>query len=381
MIPNRSQQTGPAGRDPKTMNGFAVGDLVEVRPAEEILAGLDDRGERESLPFMPEMLEFCGKQFVVGSIAHKTCDTVNITGLHRMENTVHLSGVRCTGLAHGGCQAGCLVFWKTDWLRKVPPAGAEADGAPSQQSQAAPGPGCTPQRLTEVALGACRREDGQAVPDEPVYSCQATELPRATGAALPRWNARQYVDDVRYGNAAPARVLRGILIEIFNLAQAVSRRVLPPWLRFKGGVKYPFIVGSARRMPVATLGLEPGDWVRVKSAEEIGATLDKNYQNRGLYFDREMMTYCGRTLQVLRRVDQIIEERSGRMIRMKTPCVILAGGVCTADYHRSCPRSIYAFWREVWLERVPAPVAPGAAEQAAHGAPEPAPLPAPGARG
>ena len=33
-----------------------IGDIVEVRPAEEILAGLDDRGELDSLPFMPEML-------------------------------------------------------------------------------------------------------------------------------------------------------------------------------------------------------------------------------------------------------------------------------------------------------------------------------------
>jgi len=27
-----------------------------------------------------------------------------------------------------------------------------------------------------------------------------------------------------------------------------------------------------------------------------------------------------------------------------------------ADFHRSCPRKIYAYWREIWLERVPEPV-------------------------
>jgi hypothetical protein len=59
---------------------------------------------------------------------------------------------------------------------------------------------------------------------------------------------------------------------------------------------------------------------------------------------------------VLRRVDRIVEEKTGRMITMKTPCVILADAVCTSDYHRSCPRAIYAYWRENWLERVPAPV-------------------------
>jgi hypothetical protein len=340
------------------MDGFAVGDVVEVRRAEEILAGLDDKAERDSLQFMPEMLEFCGKRFTVESISHKTCDTVHITGLHRMENTVHLTGLRCDGSAHGGCQAGCLVFWKTDWLSRVRTSGqAETSPVPTPVGTTPP-TGCTPERLTEVALGAVRREEGGATGDEQVYSCQATELPRAIGDVIPRWNVRQYVDDVRYGNAPVGRVLKGIVIEIFNLAQSVSKRVLPSWLRVKGGVKYPFFVGRAQAMPVVSLGLEPGDWVRVKPAEEIEKTLDKDYRNRGLYFDREMLKYCGRTAQVLRQVDRIVEEKTGRMITMKTPCVILTDAVCTSDYHRSCPRAIYAYWRESWLERVPAPVPP-----------------------
>src|SRR3954451_24192336 len=105
MNETRSHQMRTRARGLKAMNGFAVGDIVEVKPAGEILAGLDDRGERDSLQFMPEMLKFCGQQFVVDSISYKTCDTVNITGLHKMENTVHLTGLRCDGQAHGGCQA------------------------------------------------------------------------------------------------------------------------------------------------------------------------------------------------------------------------------------------------------------------------------------
>jgi hypothetical protein len=26
--------------------------------------------------------------------------------------------------------------------------------------------------------------------------------------------------------------------------------------------------------------------------------------------------------------------------------------VCTADFHRVCPRAIYPYWREIWLEKV-----------------------------
>ena len=45
--------------------GLHVGDLVEVRSAEEIVATLDERGELENLPFMPEMLKFCGQRLSV----------------------------------------------------------------------------------------------------------------------------------------------------------------------------------------------------------------------------------------------------------------------------------------------------------------------------
>ena len=70
------------------------------------------------MPFMPEMLKFCGKKFRVGAVAHKTCDVANKTGGRRVRNAVHL-GIRCDGSSHGGCQAGCLLFWKTDWIKRV----------------------------------------------------------------------------------------------------------------------------------------------------------------------------------------------------------------------------------------------------------------------
>src|SRR5262245_56195067 len=98
-----------------------VGDLVEVRSAEEILATLDERGELDNLPFMPEMLRFCGKRLTVNKVAHKLCDTISQTGMHKMENAVHLTGARCDGASHGGCQAACLIYWKDAWLKKVEP--------------------------------------------------------------------------------------------------------------------------------------------------------------------------------------------------------------------------------------------------------------------
>lgn len=94
-----------------------VGDWVEVRAAAEILATLDADGDLEAMPFMPEMTAFAGRRFRVSAVAHKTCDTVNRTGGRRVDHAVHLDDLRCDGGSHGGCQAGCLLFWKLDWLK------------------------------------------------------------------------------------------------------------------------------------------------------------------------------------------------------------------------------------------------------------------------
>ena len=102
-----------------TVLDLRVGDIVEVRSEEEILRTLDSRGELDSLPFMPEMLEFCGKRFRVSKRADKVCDSIDWGTLRRMKNAVHLEGLRCNGAAHGGCKAGCLMHWKEAWLKRV----------------------------------------------------------------------------------------------------------------------------------------------------------------------------------------------------------------------------------------------------------------------
>ena len=50
-----------------------AGDRVIVRSPEEILSTLDADGTLDGLPFMPEMLERCGKPFRVERRVEKTC--------------------------------------------------------------------------------------------------------------------------------------------------------------------------------------------------------------------------------------------------------------------------------------------------------------------
>lgn len=332
-----------------------IGEVVEVRSKEEILATLDRSGELQSLPFMPEMLQFCGRRFRVYRPAIKLCDTINWTGMHRMENSVHLEGLRCDGHAHGGCQAGCLLSWKEAWLKRVEPDAADpadkvaqsaAVTVPDTASQARSS--CT----VDTLLAATRADGGRASPGNETFSCQATELMRAAPVRLPWWDPRQYLRDVRVGNARIGAMIRFLIIMLFNKFQGANRRFLPRLPLIRGGTNYPFIDGELTRTPKEVLDLQPGELVEVKSKEEILRTLDKNNKNRGLKFDIEMLRYCGQRARVLRRVDHIIDEPTGKMMHFANDCIILDGVACRSEYYGFCTRSTYPYWREIWLKRV-----------------------------
>jgi hypothetical protein len=323
-----------------------AGELVEVRSEAEILRTLDKNGRYESLPFMPEMREFCGRQFRVYKRADKACDTIEWKTLRRMQNAVHLEELRCNGTAHGGCQAGCLIFWKEAWLKRVDDA---SDGpAPVKATSG----GATPETLTRATRA------GVTETGEELFSCQATQLRRATTGDVPFWDPRQYVRDVRSGNAEVSSVVRGLLIGFFNKFQQLNAKLLPRFCLLRGCKRYPFVEGTVRgETPKYLLDLQPGEIVEVKSKEEIYETLDEADKNRGLRYDSEMLKYSGGRGKVLRRVEHIIDEKTGKMLHIKGDCIILDGVICTGDYHRSCPRSIYPYWREIWLKRVDQPEA------------------------
>jgi hypothetical protein len=323
-----------------------VGEWVEVRTREEILATLDEHGRLENLPFMPEMLQHCGQRLRVWKRADKTCDNIQAWSIRRMERSVHLQGVRCDGAAHGGCQAGCLIFWKEAWLKRVD------DDRVTPRAPAKPPAAKLPTLCTVEGVRSAARtvnSDGQEV-----YSCQATEALKFTSYMF-TWDLRQYVRDLRSGNldsgiTANTRPER-ILEVVFGILRVIRTLILTATNGL--GYRYPYIKGALVKTSTETLGLEPGEVVQVRSKEEIIATIDKDQKNRGLLFDSEMLPYCGGTYRVLRRVHHIIDEKTGKMLHMKYPCIILEGVACRSDFHRLCPRAIYHYWREGWLKRAP----------------------------
>lgn len=99
-------------------------------------------------------------------------------------------------------------------------------------------------------------------------------------------------------------------------------------------------------------GLRAGDLVRIRSMEEIRATLDLRDKLYRCGFMEEMWPYCGTTHRVLKRVEKFLDERDYRVKKTKR-IVLLEDVMCegTKDYGR-CDRSCYFFWREEWLGKI-----------------------------
>ena len=340
-----------------------AGEWVEVRSAPEILATLDARGELDGLPFMPEQLAFCGKRLRVERTAHKTCDTITGQLLgRRMEACVHLEAVRCDGSAHGGCQAGCLMFWKEAWLKRAEPAGAGVLWPLVSQSRTAgkPLPGSGTIRST-AELARFTVSKGEPNSPDATYRCQITQLLEAT-SPLPWWEPRQYLQDWLSGNWPLGVMLRSALFAVLARAVIWGRgyrlklRLYNMLARLLGEPAWPYDRGNVTgRTPSATLRLQPGELVQVKSHAEILDTL-KDARNRGMGFSAEMVEYCGGTYRVHSRVEKIIHEGTGKMMQMSNDCIILENVVCRSQCsgaRRFCPRAIYPFWREIWLRRAP----------------------------
>lgn len=313
---------------------LTVGDVVEIRPLAEIASTLDADGRLDGMPFMPEMVALCGQRATVGRSAHKTCDGHG--DLRWLDDTVHLEGLRCTGSAHGGCQARCLLFWKTAWLKPVADESAAAAPVDATETDAD----------IVVRLTAATRDTG-AGPTR--YRCQATEVNAAT-RPLPATELRQYLFDVASGNHSASTVLRVMMRTAFNRYQRWTARRLPAVLRINGGRQLNYVEGCGTSTPRETLDLGVGDRARIRPLDAIVPTLNARNMNRGLKFDAEMASWCGTSSTVVDRVERLVDDRTGEMIEINSDCVILNGVMCTGHNRRLCSRGAYDYWREIWLE-------------------------------
>lgn len=107
--------------------------------------------------------------------------------------------------------------------------------------------------------------------------------------------------------------------------------------------------------PVSGARLAAGDWVRVRTKDEIKATLDNWNELRGCAFLANMWQYCGTSQQVLVSMKRFLDERDYK-IKKCNGVILLNGVMCegTPVFGR-CDRRCHFFWREEWLEQICAP--------------------------
>ena len=310
----------------KTGRHFFAGDEVVVRTPGEILATLDADGTLEGLPFMPEMLPYCGRRLHVSRRVEKTCVEGHARQRRfRANDVVLLEELRCTGVEHDGCKRGCMILWKEAWLRHAglsDPA-VHVDNAEIEQLRS-------------------RLRIKQAPTH---YHCQSTQLAVAT-EAFPR------IHTLRMIWVALREIWAGdrSVIEVAGLMTHWVRLTLR---KRRIGKRVHSFSGPNKRTPTQRLDLQMGELVKVKSVQEIVATLDERSRNRGLRITPAMALNCGRQYEVRARVDRMIMERTGEMREIENT-VTLQGSHCMCYYVMgSCPRGEFLYWREIWLERAP----------------------------
>lgn len=101
-----------------------------------------------------------------------------------------------------------------------------------------------------------------------------------------------------------------------------------------------------------SLGLHAGEWVVVRSKEEILATLDATCRLDGLIFQPEMFAHCGQRMRVYKSAhktcDSSVHDTGGRRMH---DTVHLEGGRCDGGLHDGCQADCVFFWKEAWLKR------------------------------
>jgi len=296
------------------------GDLVEVLSAEEIAATLDADGTVDQLPFMPEMVDYCGKQFRVAQKVVIICSSGTKTGStlrsFRKNDVVVLEGLRCSAESHDGCQKACTLLWREAWLRK-------ADSSRKAQS--------TSDR--QVLLSRLKTKASPTI-----YFCQASELLRATKSLGKFERYSKVFSELQVGNCGPIEMIRRVGIFMF-------------W-KIRRSIVGPYAKGNRSATPAETIGLQSGELVRVKPMSAIGETLDGTASNRGLWFSPNMRLLCGQQQRVEKRIEKLIVDGTGEMRKLKNT-VFLEGSHCSCPHIAlgGCERQEYVYWREIWLER------------------------------
>ena len=97
------------------------GDMVCVRPKDEIQNELDDAGKYKGCWFIDEQYDYCGKEFRIAKRVDYFFDEAK-QKMVKCKNMFFLEGVLCSGrqrLYSVSCDRNCFLFWHIAWLEKI----------------------------------------------------------------------------------------------------------------------------------------------------------------------------------------------------------------------------------------------------------------------
>ena len=311
-------------------SGLRVGDVVEIRSFKEIIDTLDNDGTKDGLPFMPEMLRFCGKQFTIYQrVIQSVIDTAGLSEYGETHvrsfkgmSVFILRNLRCCGENHGGCQRGCTIFWKEAWLKKIDAISKNNVDKNEETNN------------EELKL--------KTIDDNGKYYCQSTQFYSTTRNITKSQRFLNLALNIRYDNYGIFKLLR--LLSIWSYWKLFNK--------FFGD----FPKGKLKKTPDEILNLQHDDIVEVKPLKEIVKTLNKNGRNKGLHFSPDMIKHCGKRYKVRNRAEKIIFEATGEIHNLSNT-VFLEGVFADSAYYAfgGCPRDDFAYWREIWLKKVKQP--------------------------
>src|SRR6188472_261893 len=109
--------------------------------------------------------------------------------------------------------------------------------------------------------------------------------------------------------------------------------------------------------------LRAGDWVEVRSKDEILATLDLSGQVEGLPFMPQMFQYCGKRFQVYKRAHKTCDTVNPiRSLRLSN--VVHLDLRCDGKAYGNCGAACLIYWKTSWLNPVDSGVGPSGAHEA-----------------
>jgi len=189
-----------------------------------------------------------------------------------------IDGLRCSGNDHDGCQRGCLILGKSEWLTKL------STGRPMG----------SPSVVNTVAISPALKT--KVNPDR--YFCQSTELVRVTKPLSLSGRIRVCFSEVVSGDVGVLAVLERIITPIF-------------WKAMDMFVRPRYVIRPLDKTPLTKTDLKSRELVEVKSADELEQTLNRKGCNRGLRYDHGLNQFYGTRHRVRDRLDRIIIESTG----------------------------------------------------------------------